>query len=127
MLSRLPPAVVLPRVDSPLVALLASEISEDSSGQAAVLDRLLDLLLVTCLRQVFSTRPGVAPQWYAAQEDPVVGTATRLLHHPAQPWTVASLPRACGGVAGSAGPTFHRTGRAATDDVPDRLADRDRR
>jgi AraC-like DNA-binding protein len=97
VLSRLPPAVVLRGLDSPLVALLASEITQDTLGQAAVLDRLLDLLLVTCLRKVFSSGTGTSPPWHDAQDDPVVGKAIQLMHHnPVHPWTIASLASECG-------------------------------
>jgi len=97
VLSTLPPDVVLRNVDTPLVTMLADEIARDAPGQEAVLDRLLDLLLVTCLRRVFSTSIDETPRWYAAQDDPVVGKAIRLIHHnPAHPWTVASLAAACG-------------------------------
>lgn len=97
VLSRLPSDVVLHGLDSPLVALLAREISQDSPGQTAVLDRLLDLLLVTGLREVFSAANDNAPTWYAARKDPVVGRAVQLMHHhPAHSWTVAALADACG-------------------------------
>ena len=95
LLSRLPSDVVLRDVDSPLIGLLSDEIARDAPGQEAVLDRLLDLLLVSCLRTVFEGEQ--APPWYTAHDDPVVGKAIRLMHHnPAQPWTVASLAAACG-------------------------------
>ena len=95
VLSRLPADVVLRDLDTPLVSVLADEITRDAAGQEAVLDRLLDLLLVTCLRTVFEGEN--APAWYAAQEDPIVGKAIGLIHeHPAHPWTVASLAAACG-------------------------------
>lgn len=97
VLSRLPSHVVLRGLDSPLITLLASEISHDSPGQTAVLDRLLDLLLVTSLREVFSAATDHAPTWYAAREDPVTGRAVQLMHHnPAHPWSVATLAEACG-------------------------------
>lgn len=77
--------------DSPLVPLLASEISKDEQGQSAVLDRLLDLLLIAVLRTWFA-RAEAAPGWVRAQADPVVGRALRMLHnHPEHPWTVAGL------------------------------------
>lgn len=101
VLSRLPRDVVLRDLEPTLVGLLAAEIGSDAPGAEAVLDRLLDLLLVSCLRRVFhedaAQTPDRAPGWYAAQDDPVAGTAIRLMHHhPEQPWTVASLAAACG-------------------------------
>jgi AraC-like DNA-binding protein len=94
LLAALPHALVLPgdAWQSPLPALLQEEIARDQPGQEVVLDRLLGLLLIAVLRAWFS-RPGAgAPAWYAAQGDPVVGPALRLLHDdPAHPWTVALL------------------------------------
>ncbi|MET0524280.1 MAG: AraC family transcriptional regulator [Nocardioides sp.] len=95
VLSRLPSDLVLRGVDSPLVGLLSDEMTRDAPGQEAVLDRLLDLLLVSCLRTLFEGDQ--APAWYAAYDDPVVGTAVGLIHHhPEHPWTVATLASACG-------------------------------
>jgi AraC-like DNA-binding protein len=94
LLRALPPLLSL-RLDSPLVDLLAAEIVKDAPGQEAVLDRLLDLLLIATLREWFARED--APGWYRAYEDPVVGPALRLLHHePARSWTVAELARAVG-------------------------------
>jgi AraC-like DNA-binding protein len=76
---------------SPLVPVLTAELTRDVPGQQAVLDRLLDLLLVSALREWFA-RPGTAPGWYRAHGDPMIGPALRLLEdEPAEPWTVASL------------------------------------
>lgn len=94
LLSALPQVAILPKDDwdSPLIALMASEIVKDEPGQEAVLDRLLDLLLIAALRMWFSRPEAKAPSWYQAQSDPVVGQALRMLHHhPAHPWTVAEL------------------------------------
>jgi AraC-like DNA-binding protein len=83
--------------DSPLVPLLADEIVKDEPGQEAVLDRLLDLLLIAVLRAWFARPEADAPAWYRAHGDPVVGRALRMLHNnPAHPWTVASLADAAG-------------------------------
>ncbi|MFD4767113.1 AraC family transcriptional regulator [Streptomyces niveus] len=94
LLRALPPVLVVPDADrhSPLLALVAAEAVRDSPGQQAVLDRLLDLLLISTLRGWFD-RPGTpAPLWYRAADDPVVAHALRLLHdRTADPWTVAKL------------------------------------
>ena len=80
--------------DFPVIPLMADEIVKDAPGQEAVLDRLLDLLLIAVLRAWFSRPEAAAPGWYRAYGDPVVGRALRLLHNnPARPWTVAELAR----------------------------------
>lgn len=94
LLRALPPLLTLrgDAWDSPLVALLAQEVVKDEPGQEAVLDRLLDLLLIAVLRAWFARPDANAPAWYRAWGDPVVGHALRLLHNsPAEPWTVATL------------------------------------
>ncbi|MCX5043486.1 AraC family transcriptional regulator [Aldersonia sp. NBC_00410] len=94
MLSALPTLAVLRAQDwdCPLIPLLADEIVKDEPGQEAVLDRLLDLLLIAVLRSWFARPEGEAPGWYRANSDPVTGRALRLIHNnPAQAWTVASL------------------------------------
>ena len=97
MLRSLPPLVVLrdEAWDTPLVPLLADEIVKDDPGQEAVLDRLLDLLLIAILRAWFARPEAAAPAWYRAHGDRVVGAALRLMHDdPAHPWTVAGLAAA---------------------------------
>jgi AraC-like DNA-binding protein len=82
---------------SPLVALLGREMAKDEPGQEVMLDRLLDLLLITVLRAWFARQGAAAPAWYRAHSDPVVGRALRMLHDdPAHPWTVASLAAGTG-------------------------------
>lgn len=99
LLRALPRTIVLraAELDTPLLDLLATEVVRDAPGQEAVLDRLLDLLLISLLRTWFD-RPGTDPPgWYAAQGDPVVGPALRLLqHHPEHPWSVAELASRAG-------------------------------
>lgn len=78
--------------DGTLVALLAAEMVKHEPGQELVLDRILDLILVTVLRAWLASPQAGAPAWYRAQQDVVVGAAMRLLHdNPAHPWTVAGL------------------------------------
>ncbi|RKN45721.1 AraC family transcriptional regulator [Streptomyces hoynatensis] len=95
----LPRVLTLPAADwdRPLVPLLAAEITRDAPGQEAVLDRLLDLLVISVLRSWFARPQAAAPEWYRAHGDPVVGRALRLMHDlPAHPWTVASLAAKAG-------------------------------
>ncbi len=99
LLRALPRTMVLRahELDTPLLDLLGEEVVRDAPGQGAVLDRLLDLLLITLLRTWFDRPSSEPPAWYAAQADPVVGPAIRLLqHHPDHPWTVASLATRAG-------------------------------
>jgi AraC-like DNA-binding protein len=94
LLRALPRMLVLraDELDTPLIGLLGDEVVRDAPGQEAVLDRLLDLLLITLLRTWFDRPDSEPPAWYAAHGDPVVGQALRLMqHHAEHPWTVAEL------------------------------------
>jgi AraC-like DNA-binding protein len=85
LLERLPREMVLAGLDLPVAGLLAQEVVRDEPGQSAVLDRLLDLLLVSVLRTALAAAdpdtsdPGVAAALRAMQE------------HPERAWTVQSL------------------------------------
>jgi len=99
LLGALPALLVVPAgtLDTPLVNVLSAEVLRDEPGQEAVLDRLLDLLLIATLRAWFAGPDAEAPSWYRAHGDPVVGRALRMLHHhPAHPWTVAGLAKETG-------------------------------
>lgn len=94
LLDALPDVLVVPEGDSDrtLLALVTEEVRRDKSGQQAVLDRLLDLMLVSTLRAWFDSPQNHAPAWYRTTDDSVVASALRLMHeHPAHPWTVATL------------------------------------
>jgi AraC-like DNA-binding protein len=97
LLDALPPRLVL-RADeweTPLLGLLAAEMLREDVGQDAVLDRLLDLLLVGAVRAHFRRIAADAPGWFRATSDPAVGRAARLMQDdPAEPWTLESLARA---------------------------------
>jgi AraC-like DNA-binding protein len=94
LLALLPPLAVVPAGPRTraVLELLAGEVGRDEPGQDAVLERLLDLLLVLALR-AWCAQPGSAfPAWYGALADPAIGAALRLLHEePARRWTVAAL------------------------------------
>lgn len=81
----------------PVLDLAATEIERNAPGQQAVLDRLLDLLLLSTLREWFTRPEAASPGWYQALGDPVAGKALRLIHdRPARPWTVAALAEETG-------------------------------
>lgn len=76
----------------PTVDTIVTESARSRPGQHAVLDRLLDLLLVSTLREWLDQPESSAPPWYRARNDPVVGPAVDLMHDdPARPWTVSAL------------------------------------
>ena len=94
LLTVLPSVLVVPAADlaGPVMDMVLGEIQRDEPGQQSVLDRWLDLALITTLRAWFARPESRAPGWYQAQSDPVVGLALRLLHdEPAHPWTVVEL------------------------------------
>jgi AraC-like DNA-binding protein len=81
-----------PDVATSIVDLLGVEVQKSVPGQQAVLDRLLDLLLISTLRTWFDLKGSEAPSWYRAHSDPLVGPALRMLQgEPEKPWTVARL------------------------------------
>ncbi|ALG10293.1 AraC family transcriptional regulator [Kibdelosporangium phytohabitans] len=99
LLDALPPMLIVPsgRWESPIIPVLADEIVKDEPAQAVVLDRLLDLVLITVLRAWFAQQDAETPPWYRAHGDPVVGAALRMIYNdPAHPWTVASLADSTG-------------------------------
>lgn len=99
LLAALPDVVVLKREawSSTLPELLAQEATIDAPGQRAVLDRLLDVVLISALRTWFAGLAEEAPGWYRAQGDPVVGTVLGLLEAaPEHPWTVTELAARAG-------------------------------
>jgi AraC-like DNA-binding protein len=94
LLTALPRVLVVPAGarTGAVLDVAVGEIGQDVPGQQAVLDRLLDLLLLTTLREWFALSATETPGWYNASRDPVVGSALELLHtEPARAWTVASL------------------------------------
>ncbi|MEZ0092290.1 AraC family transcriptional regulator [Streptacidiphilus sp. EB129] len=87
--------VVRSRAGSSLRAsldLFAGELLGDAPGQQALLDSLLDVILVQALRQQLATDVQAAPAWFSAMDDPAVGASLRAVHAtPARAWTLADL------------------------------------
>lgn len=99
LLRALPPQIYMRASDwdSPLVELLASEVSRERPGQEVILDRTLDLLLMTAVRAWFDQPEHDAPGWYRAESDEAIGATIRLIHEqPAHEWTVAGLAAEAG-------------------------------
>jgi AraC-like DNA-binding protein len=99
LLRALPDVLVVPAEARacPSAEMVAEEVARDRPGQQLVLDRLLDLMLVSALRTWFDDPDADAPAWCRALNDPVAGAALRLLHDaPARPWTVAVLAAEAG-------------------------------
>jgi len=70
---------------------------KDEEGQAAVLDRLLDLLVTAVLKTWFARQDASRPDWWRHQGDRVVDHALKLMHEqPAAQWTVDCLAQAAG-------------------------------
>ena len=85
LLSKLPAELVIRDFEPALIGLFAEEIVSDEPGQTAVIDRLIDLLVVRCVRALLARSSG-------ACGDALVGRALRAIEeHPAHPWTVESL------------------------------------
>lgn len=94
LLKALPPVLSLSRDEweSPLVPLLCEEVIKDEPGQAAVLDRLIDLLVTAVLKAWFAQQESNAPEWWRHQGDRVVERTLHAMHDdPARSWTLDSL------------------------------------
>jgi AraC-like DNA-binding protein len=87
--------VVRARPGSTLRATLdvfAGELLQQAPGQQALLDSLLDVILVQALREQLAADVGSAPGWFRAMDDPHIGAALRAIHaEPQRSWTVAAL------------------------------------
>lgn len=99
LLSHLPALAVLraPSCDPGLLQLLGDEMARELPGQDVLLNRYVDLVLVSALRQWFGRPDAPQPRWWAAQSDPLVGQLLALMHdRPAEPWTLARLAAGVG-------------------------------
>ncbi|GAA3690984.1 AraC family transcriptional regulator [Microlunatus aurantiacus] len=97
LVDALPRTLVRPAAESatPLVGLLAAELTAEHQGRGAALDRLVDLLVIDLVRTW--ARDEASPGWLTGGADPCVAEALRLIQDDyGQPWTVASLARTVG-------------------------------
>jgi AraC-like DNA-binding protein len=116
LLESLPGMIVVPKNENsaPLVALFADQARRDAPGQTVVLNRLLDLLLITSLRVWFESVGEHEQGWLAAQTDTVVAEALRLMHdEPERSWTLPQLAGTIGVSRANLAKRFtHRMGAA---------------
>lgn len=106
----LPPLLWVKKKDweSPLIQMLSDEVARDAPGQAAVLDRLLDMLLIAILRTWFERKESKDQPWYQAKGDPVVGRVIKMIHiDPAHPWTLNSMAAKVGVSRAALARRFH--------------------
>ena len=99
LLDALPTVIALPDDDwdCPFLGMLHDETIRNQPGQEVVLDRLLDLVLITALRAWLARPASTPPGWHLAKVDEQVGAAVGLLQdRPGEPWTVASIAAAVG-------------------------------
>ncbi|MQS05655.1 AraC family transcriptional regulator [Streptomyces alkaliphilus] len=112
LLDVLPPLLVVSddTWDSTLVPVLAREVTKQGPAQGVVLDRLLDLLLISVLRVWLDRPESEAPPWYRAHTHPVVGEALRLFHEqPADNWTLGRVATEIGVSRATLADTFRST------------------
>ncbi|MFY9636493.1 MAG: AraC family transcriptional regulator, partial [Cellulosimicrobium cellulans] len=108
LLSSLPPFTVVPAAGNPIITVLLQEIDRDGIAQASVLDRLLDLLLISAVRSWTEGLSDAEPTWLTADRDPAIQQAIRLIHgSPEKPWTVESLAGSVGVSRASLARRFH--------------------
>ncbi|GAA2689332.1 MULTISPECIES: AraC family transcriptional regulator [Actinosynnema] len=77
------------------VRMLGRELAHPRPGGRAVLNSLVDVLLVQLMRAWLPTQPSQVGTWLGVLDDPLVRGAVERLHaDPAHPWTTASLASA---------------------------------
>lgn len=91
----LPRLAVVPRAatDGAVTGMLAHELAQEGAAGQVVIDRLLDVLVVSTVRRWSEISSREEDSWLTCS-DPVVVAALGHLHaDPAAPWTVAELAR----------------------------------
>jgi len=82
---------------SRIIALIMEESAAEAPGKEAILARLLEVLMMECLRRPGGIRTPEATGLLTGLRDPVLATVLRALHSDVRaPWTVAGLARLAG-------------------------------
>ena len=93
------PALSAPPALRSSLALIADELARPGPGVRAVLDHVVNVVLIQVLRVWIEDpdRPAGPPSWLRGLADPVTSRARGELHDdPGHPWTVGSLARRVG-------------------------------
>lgn len=107
LLSSLPPHTLVDAAGDPIIDVFLQELRRDGIAQGAVLDRLLDVLLIGAVR-TWTSGMSDGHSWMTAGRDPAVQQAIGLLHgSPDKPWTVGSLAGSVGVSRASLARRFH--------------------
>jgi AraC-like DNA-binding protein len=104
-LARLLPPLILVRADQPqslalrtTIDMLTAERAKPALGSELVVQRLVDILFVQCIRAHIESRAGADHKGLLrALLDPQIGVALKLMQEKVEaPWTVETLAKACG-------------------------------
>jgi AraC-like DNA-binding protein len=90
----LPSVAHLPagRIDASLIDVLTRELDREALAQTSLLDRLVDVVLITAVRAWLAEHPTDTPGWITASRDPAVAVALEQIHaEPQQTWTIDEL------------------------------------
>lgn len=101
LVSALPPSIVLrglgerpPEWMRIGLEFLALEGATERPGRQAIINRLIDILMIEFLRDYVERLPAGSASWLLALRDPALSAALSAIHRqPAAPWTVPALAR----------------------------------
>lgn len=80
------------RLDPGLIELVTRELGRDALAQTSLLDRLVDVVLISSVRAWLADHPTDTPGWISASRDPAVAAALQAIHaEPGHPWTIDEL------------------------------------
>jgi len=84
------------RIDPGLLGVMTAELDRDALAQTSLLDRLVDVILISAVRAWLDEHPTDTPGWISATRDPAVAAALELIHaQPEHSWTIDELAALC--------------------------------
>ena len=71
---------------------LGQEVAKNRPGRHAIVNHLIGILFIECVRDYVESLPEGASSWLRALRDPALSAALAAIHgHPGHPWTVPEL------------------------------------